>query len=71
MSEPNELTTTEAAARLDHLNVVELRNAIRRGEVEAEKRNRRYYISGAEVERLEVEHARRMLDDKDYRRRHL
>ena len=38
MSEPNELTTTEAAARLDHLNVVELRNAIRRGEVEAEKR---------------------------------
>ena len=67
----SELTTTEAAARLPHLNQVELRNAIRRGEVEAEKRNRRFYIPEREVNRLETEHAKRMLDDREYRRRFL
>ena len=71
MSELTELTTTEAAARLDHLNQVEIRNAIRRGEIKAEKRNRRFYIPEAEVKRLETEHAKRMLDDREYRRRFL
>ena len=66
----DELTTTQAAARLDHLNQVEIRNAIKRGEVEAEKRGPRYYIPESEIERLELEHARRMLDDRDYRRKH-
>ena len=67
----DELTTTEAAARLDHLNPVEIRNAIKRGEIKAEKRGPRYYIPEAEVKRLETEHARRMLDDREYRRRYL